>query len=209
MSDARSTQNVNTRQTAEATRTVHRPWVPQDLLNVIYRLRGGRSNGIDPPPNVAAVLGSPPARPRSDEPPLVPFAKDRPGARVILVAVFGLDPAELGRVVELVDGQCATAGVVPIFLTDGDDFQVFRLRRLLFEYLPPPSDGTRFAPNLDWGLYRQRRLALLRRKWQPARIVAFGPVAREALAAWRESPFEDGTIDAAIAGGNGSAAGFP
>jgi hypothetical protein len=55
-------------------------------------------------------------------------------------------------------------------------------------------------PELDWDLYRLRRLALLRRKWQPKRIVAFGPAARALVDAWQKSPFEDESI-ARIVGG--------
>ena len=39
-----------------------------------------------------------------------------------------------------------------------------------------------------------RRLALLRRKWQPVRIVAFGPAAARLLLQWKDSPFEDDSI---------------
>ena len=45
-------------------------------------------------------------------------------------------------------------------------------------------------------LYRLRRLALLRRKWQPVRIVAFGAAASTLVREWVASPFEDPSIHA-------------
>jgi hypothetical protein len=44
-----------------------------------------------------------------------------------------------------------------------------------------------------------RRLALLRRKWQPVRIVAFGPSAAQLLQHWKDSPFEDDSIHTVVA----------
>ena len=126
------------------------------------------------------------------------------------MAVFGLGPAELERVVDLVSGGLSPAGtVVPVFLTDSGAFEVFRARRAVFEYLPPPDQRARFAPDLDWDLYVLRRLVLLRRKWRPVRVIAFGPAARAVLAAWRECRFEDEDIRALIHGpeGDGPAAG--
>ncbi|MGH6901847.1 MAG: hypothetical protein ACREIR_03825, partial [Geminicoccaceae bacterium] len=85
--------------------------------------------------------------------------------------------------------------------TDNDAFQLFRGRRVLFEFLPPPSDRERLAPELDWRLFTLRRLALIRRKWQPVRVVAFGRAAGEAVQLWLDSPFETTPIPAALKGG--------
>jgi GR25 family glycosyltransferase involved in LPS biosynthesis len=113
----------------------------------------------------------------------------RSAAVHVLAVVVGLAEEELEAVVERTAGDRA---VVPVFLTDQDGFAVFRTRRLAFEYLPPPAA----RPGLDWELYRLRRLALLRRKWQPVRIVAFGSEASALVRAWRDSPFEDDRIAA-------------
>lgn len=209
MSEGRLVLDLTAGRPAHPASAARRPWIFHDFLGAIARLRGVRNKEIDQPRSVAAVLDAPPTTPTSDNAArLVPLTKTRPAAKVVMVVVFDLGPAELGTIVEVVDEQSAAAGVVPIFLTDSDDFQPFRSRRVPFEYLPPPSHGARFAPDLDWELYRQRRLALLRRKWQPGRIVAFGPTASAAVAAWRESPFEDPSIAEVIAGGDGSPVGL-
>lgn len=48
-------------------------------------------------------------------------------------------------------------------------------------------------------LYRLRRLALIRRKWQPVGVVGFGPASGAWLREWRDSPFEDAGIADLIA----------
>ncbi|MGH6919149.1 MAG: hypothetical protein ACREJ0_15760, partial [Geminicoccaceae bacterium] len=79
-------------------------------------------------------------------------------------------------------------------------FDLFRARGRIFEYLPPPEARERFAPDLHWDLYLLRRLALIRRKWQPVRVVAFGRTAAEVVQLWRDSPFEATPIPAALKG---------
>ena len=125
--------------------------------------------------------------------PLRPHAHERPDATRVFAVVVGLPRAELTAVVARLASRSTT---IPIFLTDSDAFEVFRTHRAVFEYLPPPNHD----PSLDWPLYRMRRLALLRRKWQPARIVAFGPAAAQLLNAWRQSPFDEADLEDALAG---------
>jgi GR25 family glycosyltransferase involved in LPS biosynthesis len=61
-----------------------------------------------------------------------------------------------------------------------------RERRLAFEYVPSLETYER---TLNGGLHAEvavlQRLALIRRKWAPSRILSFGDVARERLDAWR------------------------
>lgn len=124
--------------------------------------------------------------------------------RVVLVAVFGLDAAALPAVVERIDREAAVTGVVPVFLTDLDDFQPFRERRARFEYLPPPAEGIRLAGDLDWGLYQARRLTLLCRKWRAVRVVAIGRAASDVLATWRAKETEDVAVTQLLAAANGA-----
>lgn len=78
-----------------------------------------------------------------------------------------------------VERHCAERDLAPLLLTDNDAFQLFRGRRVLFEFLPARADQERFAAELDWRLFTLRRLALIRRKWRPVRVIAFGrPVPR-------------------------------
>ena len=116
-----------------------------------------------------------------------------PAPRVLIAVVIGLDAALLERTLAVVAASSdrSDGAVETLCLTDCADFELFRRHRLLFEYLPPPPDRERFAPDLDWDLYTLRRLARLRRKWNPVRIVAFGPLAQAQVELWRASPFED------------------
>ena len=138
-----------------------------------------------------------PAAPRSHKPDawgnetrLVPWVKERPPKDVLAVVVFGLSEAEIERVLEVVERYCAEHEAAPLLLTDNDSFQLFRNRRVVFEFLPPRSEQQRLAPELDWPLFILRRLALIRRKWRPVRVVPFGRQAAEVVQLWRDSPFE-------------------
>ncbi|MCB1885861.1 MAG: hypothetical protein KDG89_18065 [Geminicoccaceae bacterium] len=137
------------------------------------------------PPRAAPT---PPSR--FDVPALRPKADaERP---VLLVLLVGLDAAAVEPYLERLDAERQAGAALPILVTDLLDLAPFRARRLPVEYLPDPARQRRFAPDLDPGLYRLRRLHLWRRKWQPVRVLAFGPAARDLLARWRGSPFEEG-----------------
>jgi hypothetical protein len=131
---------------------------------------------------------------------LVPWVQNGPPKAVLAVMAFGLSQAEIERVLAAIEANCAERDLAPLLLTDNDAFQAFRGRRVLFEYLPPSADQERLAPELDWRLYTLRRLALIRRKWQPVRVVAFGSRAAEVVKLWRDSPFERTAIPAALSG---------
>ena len=122
---------------------------------------------------------------------LVPFAQGGRRRPVMAVVACGLAPEQRDNVLDVIARQSAAADLVPLVLTDDDDFAPLRRRSMLFEYLPPPAARARFAPALEWDLYLQRRLALLRRKWRPVRVIAFGPSSAELVRLWSESPFED------------------
>ena len=119
-----------------------------------------------------------PAEPVWDElrrrAPLVPHAETNAGKRIIAVTAFGLSPAQLVSAFDTVEAYCRKRDSVPVFLTDSDRFELFRERRLAFEYLPPQAARERFAPEMQWPLYFQRRLSIFRAKWRPAGIISFG-----------------------------------
>ena len=143
--------------------------------------RRARSNGAQPET----------AQPASPAGALVPWVQNGPPKAVLGVVVLGLSEAEIEKVLGVIEGYCDGRGLAPLLLTDNDAFQLFRGRRVLFEFLPARSDQERLAPDLDWRLYTLRRLALIRRKWQPTRVVAFGRRAAEVVRLWRDSPFEE------------------
>lgn len=123
--------------------------------------------------------------------PLMPLAQDGKQRAVMAVVACGLAPEERAGVLDVVARQGATGDFLPLVLTDDDDFAPLRSRSMLFEYLPPAAVREDFAPALEWDLYLQRRLALIRRKWRPVRVIAFGRAAADLVQLWAESPFED------------------
>ena len=110
---------------------------------------------------------------------LVPWIKNGSPKAVLGVVVFGLSEPEIENVLGIVERYCAERDIAPLLLTDNDAFQLFRGRRVLFEFLPARADQEQFAADLDWRLFTLRRLALIRRKWQPVRVIAFGRLAAE------------------------------
>ncbi len=108
----------------------------------------------------------------------------------MLALLIGAEPVQFDSAVALLTRQMRSGKVMPVAVTDREDFTSLRAGRLPFEYLPAASRRTGAFAELPWDLYRLRRLAILRRKYQPLRIVAFGPEAQALLEAWRASPFE-------------------
>jgi hypothetical protein len=149
-------------------------------------------------PRPTGSRGAQPSTPQHTSPGggLVPWLQNGPPKAVLAVITFGLSEAEIEHVLAAIEANCAQRDLAPLLLTDNDAFQVFRGRRVLFEFLPAPSDQERFGPDLDWRLYTLRRLALIRRKWRPVRVVAFGSRAAEVVKLWRDSPFEVGPTPA-------------
>jgi GR25 family glycosyltransferase involved in LPS biosynthesis len=157
----------------------------------------GLANGTESPDghrqHVGKAVGA--RQTRRGEPPLQAFAKELPGAQAMLIVLVGLGREECAKALDTLESVGRQLGVVPVVITDSAAaFAPLRARRIAFEYLPPAERQERLMPGLDWELYRLRRLALLRRKWQPQRIVAFGPTARALVDAWQKSPFEDESI---------------
>jgi len=117
--------------------------------------------------------------------------------RIIGVLLFGLEKYEIEHVLPSVIKDCLSRQVKPLCLTDIDAFELFREHDVIFEYMPSEEDRDRFDMSLNWALYVQRRLAIIRRKWNPVRIVAFGGCATKVLGLWTSSPFEDTPLPAA------------
>jgi hypothetical protein len=159
---------------------------------LLDRIRHVRKAPVPPKPasETSAVTEQPPAAR------LLPRVKDGPPKPVMGVLVFGLSEAEIESVLAIVERHCAERELAPLLLTDNDAFQLFRGRRVLFEFLPSRSEQERLAPDLDWQLFTLRRLALIRRKWQPVRVVAFGRRAADIMRLWLGSPFEATPIPA-------------
>ena len=148
----------------------------------------GRLRPTEPgPPSREPSGPQEPAPPQRRVEPVKAHISSGRSSPCVFVLVVGVPSDDLAP---LVDRLVAERGPRPVFLTDDDRFEIFRRHRAVFEYLPPIEP----APDLDVHLYRLRRLALLRRKWQPVRIVGFGAPAARLIEMWRASPFEDQRI---------------
>ena len=116
------------------------------------------------------------------------------GQQVVAVLLFGLTRNEIEQILPTIQRDCSAKRMVPLCLIDMDAFELMRERGLIFEYLPSADDRDRFDSALNWDLYIQRRLALIRRKWAPVRLIAFGAPAMKILTLWSSSPFEDSQL---------------
>lgn len=133
---------------------------------------------------------------KSDETHLIAHHGGNAEHRIVGIVLFGLEKDEIERLLPIVERDCSSRGMKPLCLIDVDAFELLRGRGLIFEYLPPEKERDRFDASLNWILYLQRRLAIIRRKWNPVRIVAFGPAAMNMLTLWSSSPFEDRPLPA-------------
>jgi hypothetical protein len=131
-------------------------------------------------------------RPGRKDPPLVPFADQQSNVRVVIVLAVGIKADDLPRLLDMMVEKSKEEDIVPIILTDYDDFVSFREHGLIFEYLPPDKQRQTHAPDLDWKLYELRRLTLLRRKWRPINTIAFGASSAQLLREWQASPLWEG-----------------
>ncbi len=92
----------------------------------------------------------------------------------ILISVIGMDPSARDRMLDWMVEDCAAKGKTPVFITDDLDLSPWIERRLLIEHLPSIERQIDLAPDLDWDLYLNRRLAQLKRKWRVANIADLG-----------------------------------
>ena len=191
--DALAAALEKTRAALEATRSdlvsVGQAAARGPVARAVAALRSlrARSRDTDTPAVPEAPAAEAPAKPKINW--VLAGGKVGPEARAVMVALFGLPPAEIEEVV----AKLATAALpaspelVRVYLTDSPAFDAFRARGLPFEYLPvPPTSGR--GSHRDWAVYQTRRFALLCDKWQPVEVVGLGPAATSRLAAWRASP---------------------
>lgn len=170
------------------------PSAPQRPLPALRRLLARL-------PSTPAPAAAPPAAPAP--PPLPPAtslltgAKRHGDGRAVLALALGLPPEAQAELVARLAMAPPLPGLVPVWVTDGLAFEPFRRHGAFFEHLPQPRTGD----DRDWELYRIRRFAILCRKWQPLRIVAFGTAARQWLAMLKASPHAPAELAALLGAG--------
>lgn len=173
------------------------------LIELEQRLRPGwfgfkglRRQPMAPPaPPAASKAPSP-----DGEPALVVTDESGQPRPVLFAVLVGLSGTEIERAIEAALAGAKDAAAIPVFLTDDDEFRPFRQRQTRFEYLAPARALGPSIDEADWRLYSARRLALLARKWRPARILPYG----DAAAAWLAGLLPlvaDGGALAALVGG--------
>jgi len=119
---------------------------------------------------------------------------------VLLISVIGVDASERDRMLDWMIEDCETSGKLPIFMTDDLDLHPWLSRGLMVEHLPSMSRQEKTAPDLDWDLYLQRRLAFLKRKWQVDHIVDLGRSLNRLGARQETSPIDMEAAKRAVGG---------
>ena len=74
----------------------------------------------------------------------------------------------IGHLIETTRQSLSEQGLIPVFITDGLDFTVFRNAKAIFESLPPLAGSADLAPDLDWDERRRTLRHLIRLKWDPS-----------------------------------------
>ncbi len=166
-----------------------------DQVPVVERLLG-RLPWIDSPEPVGAALASKPSNAKF--PPLVPHEKTGAREPMLAVVVLGMSGDDIEAAMPMIDKTCKKQKLSPLLLVDNDDFGRLRKSGIIFEYLPPEEDRERFGPSLNWDLYFQRRLADIRRKWNPVKVISFGRASSDLIELWSKSVFEPTPIPATV-----------
>jgi hypothetical protein len=112
---------------------------------------------------------------------------------VVMFVVVGLPAEAVERVVgEVASLQVMLSSFRPLFVTDCDQFQVFRRHGYLFEYIPPQEDWSARFGDSDWSSFLRERMDLLLERYEPDRVIGFDDVERFTL-------MRTGILDALVA----------
>lgn len=117
----------------------------------------------------------------------------KPDSSERILVVFGPDDESTAEAyATMLKAQREKGAIAPIVVIDDlDHIPLLRSAGLAFEFVPTASAyANSLPPDRDHDLVIARRLSILRRKWRPRRIMAFGSDGQARLAAWRDSPFE-------------------
>ena len=115
---------------------------------------------------------------------------------VIGVSLLGLESSRQEQIIAMIARQQLTSRqLVPLFLTDDDDFRPLRREHFVFEYLPPWPGGRTGISKETWERFLLDRLLLIRRKWGVKRFVSFHGRADARVAASVEAAWKDSSAD--------------
>ena len=115
---------------------------------------------------------------------------------VIGVSLLGLEASRQEQIIAMIARQqLRVRQLLPLFLTDDDDFRSLRREHFVFEYLPPwPGERTGISKE-TWKRFLLDRLLLIRRKWGVRRFVSFHGRPDAGVAALVETDWEDSSSD--------------
>lgn len=148
-------------------------------LSGVFRRLWGRPQGQSEPD------AAPPAAQSDQVGPLLPALLHGSPRRTVALVALGLEAGEIGAVVAQLAKLESDLGLVPLILTDMDNFELLASHRYAFEHFPSARSRDLAPAGLAWDVYLQRRLDLLQRKWQPVAVIPFGEKAGRALSTWR------------------------
>lgn len=115
---------------------------------------------------------------------------------VIGVSLLGLEGSRQEQIIAMIARQqLRVRQLLPLFVTDDDDFRPLRREHFVFEYLPPwPGERTGISRE-TWKRFLLDRLLLIRRKWGVRRFVSFHGRADARVAALVEAAWEDSSVN--------------
>jgi hypothetical protein len=98
------------------------------------------------------------------------FTGNRVGLRIGFT-VFGMTTDEIDEVVSKVEErQLSSRDFIPVFVSDNDDFEVFRSRGYVFEYVPKVFSRCRSNQRAE-RRYLKQRLDIITAKWGLSELV--------------------------------------
>lgn len=128
-------------------------------------------DGREPPPPEEKHSASSPSLPSA---PLRSLASGSHPSRTMGIILIDIASVDIKALLDGILSVSTNKNITPIFITDTEEFSVFRERGLFFEHVPSRERMQRFGRDRDWQLYANRRLDILAEKWKIDGFVSFG-----------------------------------
>ncbi len=88
-----------------------------------------------------------------------------------LVNLVGSSADYVSRIMETAKSVAAKGDMIPVFVTDLTDLNVFRKQGVIVEAVPPIGQSAMLMPRKDWAARQAECLALINDKWRPRATV--------------------------------------
>lgn len=94
---------------------------------------------------------------------------------VHLFVVLGMEAEERERLVgDVLRLREVAGGFLPVFVTDSDDFGVFRRHQLVFEYIPDVQRFAEHADPVEWPRHYDARMRGILAQYEPEQVFVMG-----------------------------------